>query len=154
LREVCRARDRFLTYLRARRFAANGGLVILDRFSLPQIQLMDGPQTDWFISQLMKGPQARLPFSPHRASRLASALVRREESYYRQIVAPELLIVIRVNPEIAVQRKTNEDAASVRERSTEIWELNWEDTEARVIDGSKSKAAVLAELKTLIWSEL
>jgi thymidylate kinase len=154
IREVCRARDRYLTYLRARRSAAGGGLVILDRFSLPQIQLMDGPQTDWFLSQMMKGPQARQFLTPHRASRFARVLVRKEESYYARIVPPEMMIVLRVDPEIAVRRKTDEDASSVRERSTEIWELDWTNTGAHVIDASKTKKDVLAEVKGLIWSEL
>ncbi|MGH7792929.1 MAG: hypothetical protein ACREOB_11510, partial [Thermodesulfobacteriota bacterium] len=154
LREVCRARDRYWTYMKARRFSVNGGLIILDRFPLPQIQLMDGPQAERFISQLMNGSQANRFMSPHRASWLTKALVKLEESYYCQIVPPGLLIVLRVDPEIAVQRKTDEDATSVRERSTEIWELNWEYTDAHIIDGSKSKTDVLAELKVLIWSEL
>jgi len=154
LREVCRARDRYWTYIKARRFAANGGLVILDRFPLPQIKLMDGPQAERFIGQLMNGPQADQFMSPHQASPLAKILAEREEGYYQQTVLPELLIVLRVDPEIAVQRKTDEDATSVRERSTEIWELNWEHTDAHIIDGSKSKTDVLTELKALIWSEL
>lgn len=154
LREVCTARDRYWIYVKARRFAAKGGLVILDRFPHPQIQIMDGPRTKRFISQLMDGPQAERFMSPHRASRLAKVLVKLEESYYDQIVAPELLVVLRVDPEIAVQRKTDEDATFVRERSTEIWELNWEDTDAHVINGGKSKTDVLTELKALVWSEL
>ena len=154
LRELCKARDRYLTYVKARRFAAKGGLVILDRFPLPQLQLMDGPQAERFIKQLMDGPQAKRFMSPHQANPLAKFLVKREESYYQQTVLPELLIVLRVDPEIAVQRKADEDATSVRERSTEIWELNWEHTDAHIIDGSKSKTEVLTELKTLIWSEL
>ncbi len=102
----------------------------------------------------MDGPQAELFMSPHQASRLAKVLVKLEEGYYQQIVLPELLIVLRVDPEIAVQRKTDEDVASVRERCTEIWELNWEHTDAHIIDGSKSKRDVLTELKALIWSQL
>lgn len=154
LREACRARDRYLTYVKARRFAANGGLVILDRFPIPQIRLMDGPLADRFVSQLMDGPHADRFMSPHRASRLVKVLVNLEESYYHQFVSPELLIVLRVNPEIAVQRKTGEDATSVRERSTEIWKLSWEHTGAHIIDGSKSKTDVLTEVKALMWSEL
>ncbi len=154
LREVCRARDRYWTYVKARCIAANGGLAILDRFPLPQIELMDGPQAERFIGQLMDGPRADQFISPRRASRFAKVLVRLEESYYHQIVSPELLIVLRVDPEIAVQRKTGEDASSVRERSTEIWKLNWEHTDAHIVDGSQSKADVLAEVKALIWSEL
>lgn len=154
LREICKARDRYCTYGKARRFAANGGLVILDRFPLSQLKLMDGPQAERFISQLMDGPNAEQFMSPHRASRLAKLLVKREESYYQQTVLPELLIVLRVDPEIAVQRKTDENVTSVRERSTEIWALDWEDTGAHIIDASKSKTDVLTELKALIWSEL
>ncbi len=154
LREVCRARDRYWIYVKARRFAAKGGLVILDRFPVPQIQIMDGPLAARFISQVMDGPQAARFLSPHQSSRLAKVLVKLEEGYYHQIALPESVIVLRVDPEIAVQRKTDEDATSVRERSTEIWELNWENTDAHIIDASKSKTEVLTELKALIWSEL
>jgi thymidylate kinase len=154
LREVCRARDRYHNYLKARRFAANGGIVIFDRFPLQQIQLMDGAQCKRFISKLMEKPQGNQFMSPHHTSRLARILIRLEESYYRQILLPDLLVVLRVAPEIAVQRKTDEDADSVRERSTEIWEINWEHTGAHIVDASQSKTDVLTKLKTLIWSEL
>jgi thymidylate kinase len=154
IREVCRARDRYWTYINARRVAANGGLVILDRFPLAQIQLMDGPQAERFIRELMARPQSERFLSPDSASRLARFLVKQEERYYHQVALPELLIVLRVDPEIAVQRKTEEDAESVRERSTEIWELNWSDTTAHVVDASKSRAEVVSQLKALIWSEL
>lgn len=154
LREVCRARDRYWLYVKARRFATNGGLVILDRFPLPQIRLMDGPLAAEFVSQLAASPQAEQFMSPHQASRLTKLLVRLEQGYYDRIMWPEVLIVFLVDPEIAVQRKTDEDATSVRQRSTEIWELKWEQTDAHIIDASKSKPDVLSELKALIWSEL
>ena len=154
LREACRARDRYRTYLRARRYAANGGLVIFDRFPLHQIQLMDGPQVERFIRQLMDTPDANRFLSPHQESRLAKLLAKIEEGYYRQVVLPELLIVLRVDPEIAVQRKIDEQATSVRARSTEIFKVDWQSTNAHIIDSSKSKTDVMAELKALIWSEL
>ena len=154
IREVCRARDRYWTYIKARRFAANGGLAILDRFPLPQITLMDGPQAGRFVSQLEDGPFADQFMSPHRASRFARSLINREESYYRQTVLPEVLVVLRIDPEIAVQRKTDEDAAFVRERNAEVWGLNWGHMDAHLIDGNQSKTDVLTELKALIWSKL
>jgi thymidylate kinase len=154
LREVCRARDRYRIYIRARRFAARGGLVILDRFPLPQIQLMDGPQARPFLSQLIDGPQAGQFMRPRQANRLAQRLVKLEESYYHQITSPELLTVLRVDPEIAVQRKTDEDATYVRERSTSVWELNWDCVHAYVIDASRPQAEVLSELKSLMWRSL
>ena len=154
IREVCRARDRYWTYIKARRMASEGNLVILDRFPLPQIQLMDGAQSRDFIRQLNNGPQAKLFLTPRMDSWLARLLVVIEENYYGQMVPPEVLAVLKVNPKIAVQRKTNEDAFSVEKRSTEIWNLNWEDTKVYVIDASKSKEEVASELKTLIWSRL
>ena len=154
LRQVCIARDRYWIYRRARRYAMKGGLVIVDRFPLPQIQTMDGPRTERFINELMDSGRAEGFMKPHRTDRLAKLLVRREQDYYHQIMAPKLTMVLRLDPEIAVQRRTDEDATFVRERSTEIWNLNWEGADAHVIDGSKSKTDVLTDLKALVWSEL
>jgi thymidylate kinase len=141
LRVVCTARDRYLTYIKARRFAINGGLVICDRFPLPQVKLMDG----LLVEQMIEIGQSNW---------LLKLLTALEKKYYQQIMLPELLIILKVNPEIAVQRKTDEDATSVRIRSTEIWELNWQQTPVHVINAGRSKIEVLSELKHLIWSAL
>jgi thymidylate kinase len=141
LREVCTARDRYLTYVKARRFATNGGLVICDRFPLPQVKFMDGPQAERMTGTC-------------KNNRLIAFLIHLERKYYQPIMLPELLIVLRINPETAVQRKTDEDAASVRARSTEIWELDWQETPAHIIDADRSRAEVLSELKALVWSQL
>lgn len=154
IREVCRARDRYHTYVKACRFAAKGGVVLFDRFPLAQIQLMDGPQTARFVDQLMAGPQARQWLSPHKASRFTQALIKLEEGYYQRIALPELVAVLRVPPEIAVQRKPEENPETVRRRSTEIWQANWQASPAHIIDASKPRTEVLAELKALLWSEL
>ena len=154
MREVCRARDRYLTYVRARRFAATGGLVFLDRCPLSQIQLMDGPQAQRFLTELTDTPMAKRFLCPRRSSRLAKALVKLEEKYYHRIALPELLFVLRVDPEVAVGRKTEEDASFVRHRSTEIWQQDWNGTHAMVIDASKPPADVLSDMKALVWSNL
>ncbi len=145
LREVCRARDRYAKYVVARRSATGGGLVISDRFPLPQIRLMDGPLAQRLLNALGEG---------RYGGRLARALVELEESYYRRFTAPEVLIVLRVDPEIAAERRAGEDLLAVRERSTEIWQVDWRHTNAHVIDAGKPKAEVLAEAKAFAWSEL
>ena len=136
---VCVARDRYLVYVRARRFATNGGLVLCDRFPLPQIELMDGPQIGRIIDEDLMNWFIKF-------------LARIEKSYYSFMVLPELIVVLRLDPEIAVRRKTDEEPLSVRTRSTEIWKLDWQQTSARVIDASRSKEEVISELKSLIWS--
>ena len=141
IREVCTARDRFLAYKSARRFATNGGLLLCDRYPLAEIKIMDGPQ----VERVTRGI---------KTNKLILFLARVEDHYYNQIMLPDLLIALRVDPEISVQRKTDESADSVRSRAGEIWEVDWRNTSAHVIDASKSKSEVLVDLMSLIWSHL
>jgi thymidylate kinase len=102
---------------------------------------MDGPQVEWMTQG-------------YHTNRLIKFLARLETKYYQQLLLPDLLIVLRVHPETAVQRKTDEDAASVRVRSTQIWEADWRQLPAYVIDANQPKEQVLSELKALVWSNL
>jgi thymidylate kinase len=142
IRQACTARDRFLTYEKARRFASNGGIVICDRYHIPQIRFMESPSGSIRMTNKV------------RDHWLVKFLIKLEEKYYQQILLPELLIVLRLEPEIAVRRKHEEHEFSIRARSTEIWEFDWNETPARTIDASQSKEAVLSEIKSLVWSEL
>ena len=115
--------------------------MVLDRFPLTQVKFMDGPHL------------ARVTVNVP-TTRFMKRLINMEEAYYRKMALPDLLIILRVNPEIAVQRKTDETEESVRARSTEIWELNWEQTNAYVIDANRPKEEVLKDVKQVIWSHL
>jgi thymidylate kinase len=141
LRRAWLARDRYRAYVGARRFATNGGLVICDRYPVPEITSMDGPQIGRVIDV-------------GKTNRLVALLIGLEERYYQQIMPPEVLIVLRVDPEVAVRRRIDQDAAVVRARSQEIWTIDWRQTRAHVVDTCRSKADVLAEIKSLIWAEL
>ena len=141
LREVCTARDRYRAYIKARRTATGGGLVICDRYPLEQIKLMDDLEPDLVFNN---GPKTRL----------ITFLVRLGQRYHRRIMHPEILVVLRVDPQVAVLRKTDETAESVRARSQEVWEADWRHIPAQVIDASRPKAEVLSELKRHIWSRL
>ncbi|MEM7793964.1 MAG: hypothetical protein AAF579_05845 [Cyanobacteria bacterium P01_C01_bin.118] len=141
LREVFTARDRYRQYVKARRFATNGGLVICDRFPLPQIKLMDGVQAGHVVK-------------PEHINWLTRFLLNLEANYYQQIVPPDLLIVLRLDPEIAVQRRAGEDPDWIRSRSQEIWGIDWQNTSAHIVDSGQSKEKVLAEIKALVWQNL
>jgi thymidylate kinase len=138
---VCTARDRFLTYKKARRLASNGRLVICDRYPLAEVKIMDGPQVERVTAGM----------KPNRRIKLLAAI---EKRYYDQIALPDLLAVLRVAPEISVQRKTDEPAVTVLPRATEVWNVDWGRTPACIVDAGKSKEAVLADLMTLVWSRL
>jgi thymidylate kinase len=141
IREVCTARDRFLTYVTARRLATNGGFVICDRFPLAEVKIMDGPQVERVTRSL----------KPNKLIRVLAGL---ENKYYEQIKIPDLLIVLRVSPDISAQRKIDETAESVRSRAGEIWNVDWSKSSANIIDASKGKNEVLSDIMALIWSNL
>jgi thymidylate kinase len=142
IRAMCTARDRYLTYMRARRLSSNGKLVICDRFSFPGFMEMDGPEGQRAIAYLKK------------TSWLHSLLAKVEMSYYKQIKLPDLLIVLKVKPEIAVRRKKDESGESVQARCAEVWKLDWTEKSAFVVDASLPKAEVISQVQTLIWSHL
>jgi thymidylate kinase len=142
IRSVCTGRDRYLTYLKARRFASNGGLVVCDRYPLPNLLAMDAPQC------------ARVAKEFNREDKLIRWLATLEDGYYQKIAMPDFLIVLRVDPETAVQRKVDEAEISVRRRSSLVWMLDWSNTPAHMIDANLSKDQVLTEVKNLIWSHL
>jgi thymidylate kinase len=138
---VCTARDRQRVYRDARRFATNGGLVLCDRYPHSCLTSMDVPR----IASLTAG-------SP--TSRVVRTLIRLEERYHSAILPPELVVVLRVSPEIAVTRKTTESPETVRPRSAEVWNADWRASGARVIDANRSADAVARELEQLVWAAL
>lgn len=141
IREVCTARDRYLTYRKARRFATNGGIVISDRFPLTNIHFMDGPQIE-----RMYGSKPR--------TRLIQWLIKKENSYYECVRNPDLMIVLRVDPEIAAKRKAEESRDGVMARTGEIWTLDWPQSNVHIIDASLPPGEVLVKAKSAIWSFL
>ncbi|MBA3430940.1 MAG: hypothetical protein H0U16_05605 [Actinobacteria bacterium] len=135
------ARDRYRAYARARRVATGGGIVVCDRYPLRQIKLMDGPKS------------GHLP-SAACLTGLAGRLVQLERGYYDRIEAPDVLIVLRVDPDVAVQRRGDEEAVFVRARSAEIWDLDWEASGACVVDANRSKEQVLLDVKSALWRRI
>lgn len=140
--QVTTARDRYLIYRVARRFASSGGIVISDRFPLPEIQLMDGP----LARRMLDTPGGRP---------LVTSLARLEGRYYERILDPDILIVLSVDPDLAVERKRGiDDEEVVRSRCEEIRQLDWDRLPAIVVDAGRSKEDVLAEIKSAVWSRL
>ncbi len=143
LRHVCTARDRYRLFIKARRFAEAGGVALCERYPVPQNRLLVGPEIPRLLERKGGTPSA-----------LARRLLRTEAWYYRHITPPDVIFVLRVEPEIAVRRKTDEPADYVRARSRIIWETDWSGTGAHVVDAGRPLPEVLADLKTLVWSEV
>jgi thymidylate kinase len=140
LRHLCTARDCHRLYEKVRRFAARGGIAICERYPVPENRLLVGPR----IPELL---------SPN-PSAVASYLRNAEVSYYARILPPDCLIVLRLDPELAVRRKPEEPADYVRTRGRVVWDTDWSATEARVVDAGRTLPEVLRQLKSIIWSVL
>jgi hypothetical protein len=140
LRHLCTARDRFRLYQKVRRFAVKGGIAVCERYPILQNRPLVGPCIP-----------ALLPAEP---GAIANLLRAAEGSYYERILNPDVLCVLRLDPELAVIRKPEEPADYVRARGQVIWNTNWSSTRAQVIDASQPLADVLRQLKSVIWSLL
>jgi thymidylate kinase len=138
---VLTARDRLREYRRARRFASNGGLVVCDRFPLPEVRLMDGSRT--------AGRRVR-----PGAGALERRLVEMERRCYAQILEPDVVMVLRVDPAVAVARRPEDDPVFVRTRNEEIWSGDWTRGRVTVLDASRPQDEVLAEALRVAWAGL
>jgi thymidylate kinase len=141
VRELCTARDRHRLYLAARRFALAGGIALCERYPMPQNYELAGPRLDPYAERLSRNVLGRW-------------LMRREHRYYQDILAPDVLIVLRIDPEVAVRRKTTEPAEYVRARNISISSADWSASGAHFVDAGRPLADVIADLKAIIWAEL
>jgi thymidylate kinase len=132
---VALARDRYRTARDAHRAAADGGVVLSDRWPVPELKQMDAPRI-----------RGRNP----RHARLADL----EESYYARIARPHVTLVLRVPPDVAVARRDDEPEAFVRARWAEIWDVDWDKVGAKVVDATPPADEVASTLKSLVWASL
>ena len=140
-RYVCTARDRYTTYRDVRRAATAGAVVLCDRHPIPENWELAGPSTAQGAATRARG-------------RFAAWLRRVELRYCEAIVRPDILCVLRLAPEEAVRRKPEEPAPYVRQRARVVWETDWSQTDAHVIDAGQSLQEVLVALKNALWRAL
>ena len=137
---VCTARDRYRLYRRAWRFAARGGVVIAERYPIPANYALCGPSEE-------QGVQTRLD------TWVARLLRRVEWTYYEWMRPPDATIVLQLDPELAVRRKTDEPEDYVRERVQIVSDTDWAGIDGvYVVDAGRELPEVLSDLKSLVWS--
>jgi thymidylate kinase len=95
LRYLAEARDRADRAREGRRLAANGTLVLFDRFPLEWVRLQERPVDGPRIAEL----------GPATERGVLGALRRREERLYAGIGAPDLVVLLVIRPDVALARK-------------------------------------------------
>jgi thymidylate kinase len=139
--QVCLARDRFRVHRQMRRAASAGAIAICERYPLA-------------ANSALLGPSSARGIAISLDTRLARTLRRREETYYARIAPPDLTLVLRVDPETAVERKPLAAAAVVRARASLLWSADWSGPNTIVIDAVQPVSDVMAELRSHVWSAL
>jgi thymidylate kinase len=134
------ARDRAREYGRARRLATNGAIVIADRYPVPELRWMEAPRAAWLSGRALRG--------------MPRALIAYEGRCYDRIAEPDVLVVLRAHPDVAVARRPDQDEAFVRARSEEVWAADWSGGRAAVVDADRQREHVLAEVRSLVWSRI
>lgn len=141
LRVWCTARDRYWLFRRVRAFAARGGIVICERYPLPEEHVLVGPSTVQGLAADAAGP-------------LAAFLRRLEARYYARIVPPDVVIALRVAPATAVRRKRTEPEPYVRARAHLVGSVDWSERGAIVVDAEPPFDEVLRTVRAHVWEAL
>lgn len=130
--------DRYRRHRAGRREAANGAVVIFDRYPLNAV--LDGPQIG------VAGGRNGL-------------LARGEEALYRRFSPPDLLVILRVAPDVALGRKPDHQREAVEAKIHYLDALNDEPERApgatiRSVDANRPYPDVLAAARQAVWDAL
>lgn len=85
---------------------------------------------------------------------LARWMRDRESLYYERMPVPDVVLVLRVDPDVAVARRQEQDAMFVRRRAEEIHQREWKEPNVFVLDADRPLADVQAEARSLLWARL
>ncbi|MFP3915452.1 MAG: hypothetical protein ACLFWM_11300 [Actinomycetota bacterium] len=134
------ARDRHRAARAARRMADRGGISICDRYPVPGLETMDRARLEG-LAGVEERPLARW-------------MRDRESLYYERMPVPDVVLVLRVDPDVAVARRQEQDAMFVRRRAEEIHQREWKEPNVFVLDADRPLADVQAEARSLLWARL
>ena len=81
-------------------------------------------------------------------------LAEAERRSYAHIALPDVLVVLKLDPEVAVSRRPEDDSDDVRIRNTELVDTDSSTTPAVVIDATQPPELVLAGIRVAIWERL
>ncbi|WP_156464734.1 hypothetical protein [Aeromicrobium sp. Root495] len=114
------AHSRRASFKRAERLRARGSVVILDRLPHANISVMDVPRVN------------------PRSGRFGAWASRLERRWYEPIRGVDMLVVLRLDPSIALTRRAEDDAATLLLRSGEVWNGDWSGAGVHVFNTGES----------------
>ena len=147
IRAVCLAYDRRSLLLKARRAAANGEIIVSDRYPTNAAGMMDSPRLH--ENAVNKGLIASI----------RNWLARVERNTYRQIPPPDIVLRLKVSLEIAKKRNAARDTIDdetylqQRHQQSKDWYMSGTRT-IRDINTDNSLEETISSVKQVVWSNL
>ena len=134
---LAKAVERNKAFEEAKAIRNKGGIVILDRIPVDGITSMDCP---------------RIHTIDNNKYKLLSKL---EEKLYSSITDVDRMIVLKLDPQIAIKRRPEDDEAELLIRSGQIWEKDFSNMKnTYVIDTSNTFDYVEKQVLNIIWESL
>ena len=147
IRSVLLAWDRRALAVKVRRKAAEGGIVICDRYPSVMVGAMD--------SARLKAPAA-----PGRRGMLLGHLAKLENRIYRQIPLPDAVIRLTVPVDVAIERnqarqkKGKETDAYVLRRHTSGVVPVFSSTKTIEVDSNQPRSQTIKAVRQIVWDLL
>lgn len=135
---VMLARDRRRQARQARSLADSGWIVLSDRYPVPKLKSMDAPRNARIAERY-----------PGRYFRL---MARIERVFYDSLPEPDVRLVFRVAPEVAVSRRPEQSSEFVSARAREVNEADW--TGSVVLPADADARSVHVEAVAAVWGYL
>ena len=140
LRHLGDASDRVRRARLAHGLASQGVLVLLDRYPLPGVLVAGRP---------LDGPRIRAGLDA--GGGLLASLADREERLYRSLPRPDHLLVLRVSPAVARQRRPDHAADDLAQRTAALDSVESADIPMTVIDADQPLDQVQTEVRSALW---
>lgn len=134
------ARHRQALSMHTHEAAAQGDIVISDRYPLKEFHHMDEP---------MDGPRLM-----NRSTWLDSLLAALEISYYNRILPPDRIFILKVDLDEVRLRKNDLDLDTHRAKVEAVNSLDKGNSVFAIIDANQPYQAVQMQVKRMIWEDL
>ena len=138
------ARDRYNRDIAGRRRAAQGDVVIYDRYPIPAVRMG---------SRFMDGPRIASTY-PEAMGPVLTRLSESEQRIYQQIRPPDHLLVLHVSPAVSSQRKPDHKREMIETKYQALRCMERSGLCLTEIDADQPLHQVLLQVKTIVWDLL
>ena len=138
--------DRYRRYIRARQQAAQGTIILCDRYPLAAIyEVMKGRPMD--------GPHITVE-AGQGVDRITGALSGMERAIYRKIRPPDRIFALHVSPEVSQRRKPDHDPEIIEAKSEALEKMERRGLHVVDVDADQPFEQVLLQIKAAMWESL